>query len=60
MALFSGIFGLVALICAVWVIYDVWAVEKSMKQNNKIIWTICAVIANIITAIVYYFMVKNK
>jgi prolipoprotein diacylglyceryltransferase len=61
MALFgSGIIGLIALICAVWVIYDVWVVEKKLNQNHKIIWTIFAILFSIITAIVYYFMVKRK
>ncbi|MCA9497183.1 MAG: PLDc N-terminal domain-containing protein [Nanoarchaeota archaeon] len=52
----SGIFGLIALICAIWVIYDVWVARKKMKVEMKIVWTICAVLFNIITAIVYYFI----
>jgi prolipoprotein diacylglyceryltransferase len=56
----NGILGLIGLVCAVWVIYDVWTIEKSLKQNHKIIWTIVAIFFSIITAIVYYFMVKKK
>lgn len=52
--------GVIALICAVWVIYDVFAKQKKMKTSNKVIWTVCAVLFNIITAIVYYIKFKTK
>ncbi len=58
--LFGGFFGLIALVCAVWVIYDVWTKNTKLSQNHKIIWTIAAVFFNVITAIVYYFIEKNK
>ena len=32
--------GIVALICAVWVIYDVWANQKKMSSGYKILWTV--------------------
>jgi hypothetical protein len=44
---------IVAVLCAVWVIYDVWANRKSMSTGTKVIWTICALFFNIITAIIY-------
>lgn len=53
-----GIVGIVALICAIWVIYDVWVKQKKMSGGSKIVWTIFAIIFNIITAIVYY--IKKK
>ncbi len=56
----SWIIGLVALICAVWVIVDVLTKQKSMKESNKVIWIIAAIIFSILTAIVYYFVVKAK
>ncbi len=56
----GGIVGLIALVCAVLVIYDVWSNQKKMKDTNKILWTIAALILNILTAIVYYFVVKRK
>lgn len=55
----NTILGLVALIFAIWVIYDVWAVQKKMSGGSKIIWTIMAIFFNILTAIVYYFMKKR-
>lgn len=55
----NTILGLVALIFALWVIYDVWAVQKKMSGGSKIIWTIMAIFFNILTAIVYYFMKKR-
>ncbi len=54
-----GIIGIVALICAIWVIFDVWTKQKKMSAGNKLIWTIFAIIFNIITAIVYYLKKKK-
>ncbi len=56
----SGILGIIALICAVLVIYDVVSNQKKMKDSHKVIWIILAIIFSIITAIVYYFLVKRK
>lgn len=60
MALFGNLIGLVALICAIWVIYNVVTKHKSWKDSKKLIWIVCAIIFNIITAIVYYFMEYKK
>ena len=49
----------IGIICAIYVIYDVWAVQKKMSAGSKLIWTIFALIFNVITAIVYYFKVKK-
>jgi membrane protein DedA with SNARE-associated domain len=57
--MFGGIFWLVALACAVWVIYDVVTSKKHMKKEMKLVWIICAVLFNVITAIVYYFVEKK-
>jgi len=53
------IFGIVALICAIWVIYDVWTKQKKMSGGTKILWTLLAIFFNILTAIVYYFVKKK-
>lgn len=55
----TTIIGIVALICAIWVIYDVWAKQKKMSGGNKVLWTILALIFNILTAIIYYFVKKK-
>lgn len=54
------ILGLVALICAVWVIYDVLVNNKGLSSGMKVVWIVCAVLFSIITAIVYYLVEKNK
>lgn len=59
MSLFGTLGWIIAVVCAVWVIVDVWTKNKKLSQNAKIVWTILAVIFNIITAIVYYFMEKK-
>jgi len=48
--------GIVALVCAIWVIYDVWANNKRLSPLAKIIWTVFAVLLNILTAIVYWLV----
>ena len=55
----STILYVIAIICAIYVLYDVWAVQKKMAVVTKLIWSICALIFSIITAIVYYFVVKK-
>ena len=56
----NPLFWLIGIIAAVWVIYDLFTHQKSMDSTKKLIWTICAVVFSIITAIVYYFAVKRK
>jgi hypothetical protein len=58
MALLQNLIGLIALICAVWVIVDV-ANQKKMPTGNKVLWIVCAIVFSIITAIVYYFVKKK-
>ena len=53
------IFWIIGIVCAVWVIYDVWAVNKSLGAGAKIIWSILAILFSVITAIVYYFVGKK-
>jgi NhaP-type Na+/H+ or K+/H+ antiporter len=57
---YQGILGVVAVVCIILVIYDVFANQKRMKPEMKIVWTILAILFSIITAIVYYFAVKKK
>ncbi len=59
MAILTTILGIVGLICAVWVIYDVFAKNKKLSTGMKIVWTVLAILFSIITAIVYYFMYKR-
>ncbi len=59
--MFEGIIGLISLISAIWVIYDVFAVNKKLRKDAllKIIWTIAAILFSIITAIIYYLVYKR-
>ncbi len=59
MVLGQGLIGIIALICMIWVIYDVWAKQKRMDTGKKVIWTIVAFFFSILTAIIYYFVVKK-
>jgi hypothetical protein len=49
---------LAGIICAVWVIYDVWSKNTRLSETNKIIWTVFAILFSILTAIVYYVTQK--
>lgn len=55
----TTILGIVAILCAVWVIYDVLTAQKRMSGAQKLIWIIFAVIFSIFTAIVYYIVQKK-
>ena len=56
----GGLLSIIALACAIWVIYDVLANNKKAKTGMKILWIVLAILFSIITAIVYYFVVKKK
>jgi hypothetical protein len=53
------IIALLALICAVLVIYDVLTKNRKLSDTAKIIWIICAILFSIITAIVYWLVEKK-
>lgn len=57
---YEWLVGVVALFCAIWVIYDVLVNNKSMKDSTKIIWIVCAILFSIITAIIYFFIGRKK
>jgi hypothetical protein len=57
---FESIIGIIALACAIWVIYDVFAKNKELSTGVKIIWTIGALLFSIITAIIYFFVGRKK
>jgi len=57
---FGGILGIVALICAIWVIYDVIVNNKRLSDGMKVLWIILAVIFSIITVVIYYLVGRNQ
>jgi len=59
MALLNTLLWILGVICAIWVIYDVFANNKRLSTGMKILWTILALVFSIITAIVYYFVYKK-
>ena len=60
MAVLETVIGIVALLSAIWVIYDVLVKNKKLKTDMKIIWIVCAVLFSIITAIVYFLIGRKK
>jgi len=57
---FGWLFGIIALIAAIWVIYDVLVNNKRLSDGMKILWIILAVFFSIITAIIYYLVGRNN
>jgi len=58
--MWDGLFGLLCLVVAILVIYDVFANQKKMKTGMKVLWTVLAVLFSVVTGIVYFFVVYNK
>lgn len=59
MSLLSNVLYIVAILCAVWVIYDVLTNNKKLSAGVKVVWIILAILFSIITAIIYYLMYKK-
>jgi len=59
MALWTTILYIVGILCAIWVIYDVFVNNKRLSIGMKVLWVILALLFSIITAIVYYFVYKK-
>ena len=57
---FGWLFWIIEIACAAWVIVDILKYQKKMKDNEKLIWIIAAIIFGLLTAIVYYFVHKQK
>ena len=57
---FGTILGIIAIICAVWVIYDVIVNNKRLSDGMKVLWVVCAILFSIITAIIYYLVGRNN
>ena len=59
MVLLNNIIGIIAILSAIWVIYDVWTTKKRRTKTEKILWTILAILFSIITAFIYYITQKK-
>jgi len=57
---FGTIIGIIAIIAAIWVIYDVLVNNKRLSDGMKVLWIILAVIFSIITAVIYYLVGRNN
>jgi hypothetical protein len=60
MAFLGNLVGILALVCTIWVIYDVLAKNKQLSTVAKVIWIVCALLFSIVTAIIYFFIGRNK
>ncbi|AJF61668.1 TPA: hypothetical protein HA239_03745 [Candidatus Woesearchaeota archaeon] len=56
----KSILGIIALIAAIWVIYDVLVKNKKLSTGMKVLWIICALFFSIITAVIYYLVGRDS
>ena len=56
---FGSLLGIIAIIAAIWVIYDVLVNSKGLSDGMKVMWVIFAVLFSIITAVIYYLVGRN-
>lgn len=57
---FGWLFAIIAIIAAIWVIYDVIVNNKKLSDGMKVVWILCAILFSIITAIIYYLVGRNN
>mgnify|MGYP001578282171 CR=1 FL=1 len=57
---FGTILGVIALIAAIWVIYDVLVNNKRLSDGMKVLWIVFAMLFSIITAVIYYLVGRNQ
>jgi membrane protein DedA with SNARE-associated domain len=50
---------IIAIICAIWVIYDVLVNNKRLSDGMKVLWVVFAILFSIITAVIYYLVGRN-
>lgn len=55
-----GIFYLIALFSALWMIYDIWLVNKELKTQDRVLWTVFAFVFSLGAAIIYLLSHKLK
>jgi len=55
----NTILGIVAVLAAIYVIWDVIVNNKKLSDGMKVLWIVLALLFSIITAIVYYFVGRN-
>ncbi|HON53412.1 MAG TPA: PLDc N-terminal domain-containing protein [Bacteroidales bacterium] len=52
---------ILAIAAAIYVLYQIWIVEKNNKsKEEKLLWTLLALLFSVITAGIYYFLEKDK
>ena len=56
---FGTIIGILALLAAIWVIYDVLANNRRLSDGMKVLWILFALFFSIITAIIYYLVGRD-
>ncbi len=56
---FNAVWGVVAVLAAIYVIYDVMVNNKRLSDGMKVFWIIFVLLFSIITATVYFFVGRD-
>jgi len=57
---YGTVLGIVVLVCAILVIYDVLVNRKGLSDGMKIFWVILAIIFSIVIAVIYFLVGRNS
>ncbi|MFA5764457.1 MAG: PLDc N-terminal domain-containing protein [archaeon] len=58
--IYPTILAIIAIIAAIWVIYDVLVNNKRLSNGMKMLWIIFAICFSIITAVIYYLISRDS
>jgi hypothetical protein len=56
----SVLVGLIVIACAFWITYEIAKKHRKWHVGKKLLWISCALLFNILTVIVYYFVEYKK
>jgi hypothetical protein len=51
---------IIHLACMIYVLNEVWSKNSRFDETQKLIWTLAAVFAGIVTTLVYYALFKKE
>lgn len=54
------ILALIPILCAAYVLYNTWFTKNRMSTTSKLIWSFCAILFNILTAIAFRIKLPHK
>ncbi|MFA6460927.1 MAG: PLD nuclease N-terminal domain-containing protein [Candidatus Woesearchaeota archaeon] len=56
---YTRLLWVIAVLAAIWVIYDVITNNKRLSDGMKVLWVVLAILFSIVTAIIYFLVGRN-